>query len=188
MRNVKRRFKEDKQGLSIEITIRSISLIVAPVVMVSSCAIFSNGLLQRYTAIANMMRAMHRERLDLLRAAGKSVTGALESIDGVAAERLLEIESQLPNMLRRHNLIQNAVLVVDVAILVFVVSMFLIAFADMMNSSWSALVALFCFLTGMGVLLLGVAITTIEVYRSQRELTYEIRHGLSLGKEKNLQR
>src|SRR2546430_2333497 len=169
--------------MNIDTTIRTISLIVAPVVMVTSCALFLNGLLQRYHAISSTMRAMHRERLDLLRAAGKSVTGALESIDGVTAERLHEIEIQLPKMLQRHNLIQRAVLVIDVAILVFVVSMFFIAFADMTNSSWTALVALFCFLTGIGVLLLGVTITTIEVYRSQRELTYEIRHGLGLGKE-----
>ncbi len=53
----------------------------------------------------------------------------------------------------------------------------------MTNSSWMAIVALLCFLAGMEVLLLGVAITTIEVYRSQHELTYEIRHGLSLGRE-----
>jgi Protein of unknown function (DUF2721) len=170
-------------AMSIELMIRSISLILAPVLMVSSCALFLNGLLQRYYAISSTMRAMHRERFDLLRAAGTSLTGALESIDGVTAERLHEIETQLPNMLQRHNLIQHAVLVVDVAILVFVVSMFIIAFADMTNSPWTALVALFCFLTGMGVLLLGVAITTIEVYRSQRELTYEIRHGLGLGKK-----
>ena len=93
-------------AMSIEITIRSISLILAPVVMVTSCALFLNGLLQRYHAISSTMRAMHRERLDLLRAAGKSITGALESIDGVTAERLHEIEIQLPKMLQRHNLIQ----------------------------------------------------------------------------------
>ncbi len=169
--------------MNIDTTIRTISLIVAPVVMVSSCALFLNGLLQRYHAISSTMRMMHRERLDLLRATGKSVTDALASIDGITAERLHEIETQLPNMLLRHNLIRNAVLVVDVAILVFVLSMFIIAVANMTNSSWMAIIALLCFLVGMGVLLLGVAITTIEVYRSQRELAYEIRHGLSLGKK-----
>ncbi len=169
--------------MNIDTTIRTISLIVAPVVMVTSCALFLNGLLQRYHAISSTMRMMHRERLDLLRATGKSVTSALTSIDGVTAERLREIETQLPNMLLRHNLIQNAVLVVDIAILVFVLSMFVIAAANMTNSSWMAVVALFCFLAGTGVLMIGVAITTIEVYRSQRELAYEIRHGLSLGKD-----
>ena len=169
--------------MNIDTTIRTISLIVAPVVMVTSCALFLNGLLQRYHAISSTMRMMHRERLDLLRATGKSVTSALTSIDGVTAERLREIETQLPNMLLRHNLIQNAVLFVDIAILVFVLSMFIIAAANMTNSSWMAVVALFCFLAGTGVLMIGVAITTIEVYRSQRELAYEIRHGLSLGKD-----
>lgn len=169
--------------MNIDTTIRTISLIVAPVVMVTSCALFLNGLLQRYYAISSTMRMMHRERLDLLRTRGKSVIDALASTDGITAERLREIETQLPSMLLRHNLIQNAVLFVDIAILVFVLSMFIIAAANMTNSSWMAVVALFCFLAGTGVLMIGVAITTIEVYRSQRELAYEIRHGLSLGKE-----
>lgn len=169
--------------MNIETMIRTISLIVAPVVMVTSCALFLNGLLQRYYAISSTMRMMHRERFDLLRATGKSFTAALASIDGVTAERLREIETQLPNMLIRHNLIQQAVLFVDVAILVFVLSMFAIAVANMTSSYWMVIVALLCFLAGMGVLLIGVAITTLEVYRSQRELTYEIQHGLNLGKE-----
>jgi hypothetical protein len=169
--------------MNIETMIRTISLIVAPVVMVTSCALFLNGLLQRYHAISSTMRMMHRERLDLLRGIGKSADDALASIDGITADRLHEIETQLPNMLLRHNLIQHAVLVVDVAILVFVLSMFIIAIANMTNSAWMAIVALFFFLAGMGVLLIGVAFTTLEVYRSQRELTYEIQHGLSLGKD-----
>ncbi len=169
--------------MDIEATIRTINLIVAPAVMVTSCTLFLNGLLQRYHAISSIMRTMHRERLQLLRAADKSATDALASIDSVTSERLREIERQLPSMLVRHNLIRNAVLVVNVAILVFVLSMFIIALANIANSSWLVIVALFCFLAGMGVLLSGVAITTIEAYRSHRELTYEIRHGLSLGKE-----
>src|SRR2546425_11456317 len=153
--------------MNIDTTIRTISLIVAPVVMVSSCALFLNGLLQRYHAISNAMRMMHRERFDLLRATGESMTGALSHIDGLATERLHEIEIQLPSMLMRYNLLRNAILVVDIAVLIFVASMFVIAAANITGSSWIGIVALVCFLTGMGVLLLGVAITTVEVYRSQ---------------------
>src|SRR5713101_1638720 len=57
--------QEMESTMNIDTTIRTISLIVAPVVMVSSCALFLNGLLQRYHAISSTMRMMHRERLDL---------------------------------------------------------------------------------------------------------------------------
>ncbi len=167
--------------MNIDATIRTINLIVAPAVMVTSCTLFLNGLLQRYHAISSIMRTMHRERLDLLRTIGKSA--AFESIDGITRERIREIERQLPSMLLRHNLIRNAVLFVNIAIVVFVLSMFIIAAANITNSSWMVIVALFCFLAGMGVLLTGVLTTTTEAYRSHRELTYEIQHGLSLGKE-----
>ena len=52
--------------MTIDTIVRTISLILAPVVMISSCAIFLNGLITRYESTSVRMRAMHRERLELL--------------------------------------------------------------------------------------------------------------------------
>jgi hypothetical protein len=51
------------------------------------------------------------------------------------------------------------------------------------NSAPIAIIALLTFLTGTGVLLVGVITTTLELSRSQREVAYEIQDGLRLRKE-----
>ena len=167
--------------MNIEIIVRTISLILAPTVMVTSCALFLNGLITRYEHISSRMRAMHRERLDLLRATDASQSTTM--IAHLNMQRILELEQQLPYMLRRHKLVRNAVLAVSVAISIFVSSMFIIAAAALVDSSLNAVLALFAFQFGTGALMLGVGITTVEFVRSQREVTYEIQHGLSLRKE-----
>lgn len=55
--------------------------------------------------------------------------------------------------------------------------------AAMTNSIPTVEIALLAFLAGTSALLVGAMITTLELYRSQREVTYEIQHGLSLRKE-----
>ena len=57
--------------MSIDTIIRTINLILAPVVMVTSCAIVLNGLFGHYENIAARLRAMHRERLELLQTVGQ---------------------------------------------------------------------------------------------------------------------
>ena len=74
-------------------------------------------------------------------------------------------------------------LAVNGAILIFICSMFIIWLAVMNNSPLTAEIALLAFLAGTAALLLGVVIIALELYRSQREVAYEIRHGLSLKKE-----
>src|SRR5579859_706139 len=53
--------------MSVEAITRMIQLILAPVVLVSACAIFVGGLLSHYEAINARMRSMARERLELVR-------------------------------------------------------------------------------------------------------------------------
>jgi hypothetical protein len=80
-------------------------------------------------------------------------------------------------------LIHNAVLAVNAAIVIFVISMFIIALAVLTNSTLTAIIALLTFLIGTGAMLVGVIITTLELSRSQREVAYEIQDGLRLRKE-----
>jgi hypothetical protein len=48
---------------------RTIELILAPVVLLSACSIFVNGVLNRYSAVANLIRALPREPLEPCEAA-----------------------------------------------------------------------------------------------------------------------
>jgi len=172
-------------SMSIDTIIRTISLILAPVVMVSSCAIFLNGLFGHYQTISARLRGMHRERLELLQTVDMSTTA--ERTFSIIVQRILEIDTQLPNMLRRHKLIRDAVVAIGVAVSIFITSMFIIALATAANSPLAAVIALIAFLLGTGALLVGVITTTIELYQSHREVSYEIQHGLSLKQEKLVQ-
>lgn len=159
----------------------AISLIIAPVVLISSCAILLGGLLSRYESISARMRAMNKERLELLRDTGKSLATALESADEFTRERLREIDTQLPILLHRHLLVRNAVLSAYSAILILVVSMLVIAAAVLTHSGTAAFGALAVFLLGTVALLVCVFITTIEVRRSHLDVMYEVRRVLDLG-------
>ncbi len=168
--------------MTIDAIVRTISLILAPVVMITSCAILSNGILTRYESISARMRAMHRERLELLQGLGHTTNNGKPTV-GFSTQRIHEIEVQLPQLLQRHKLIHNAVLAENVSIVLFVISMFIIALAVLTNSPLTAIAALFIFLIGTGTLLVGVIITAVELSRSQREVAYEIQDGLKLRKE-----
>ena len=168
--------------MTIDEIIRTISLILAPVVMITSCAILLNGLLTRYESVSARMRAMHRERLELLQGLGNTTSGVVPPV-GFSTQRIQEIEVQLPQLLQRHKMIHNAVLAENAAIVLFVTSMFIIALAVLTNSTLTATIALLTFLIGTGALLVGVITTTLELSRSQREVAYEIQDGLRLRKE-----
>jgi hypothetical protein len=168
--------------MTIDSIIRTISLILAPAVMISSCAIFLNGIITRYESVGARMRAMHHERLELLQG-WEHTTSSGVSTDGFRTHRIHEIEVQLPRLLHRHRLLRNAVLTENAAIACFVTSMVIIALAALTNSSPIATAALLIFLIGTGALLVGVIITTLELSRSQREVAYEIQDGLKLRKE-----
>src|SRR6266704_1401483 len=105
---------------------RTIQLILAPVVMFSACSVFVGGVLNHYTSVGDRIRALTRERLDLLRE-GKS---------RLAAERLDEIDAQLPELLYRHRLIHDALLAVYAAIGILVLTMCIIAITATIAAEW----------------------------------------------------
>ena len=163
--------------MTAEMVARTIQLILAPVVMVSACGLVLNGVLARYAAVNDRLRALSRERLDLLRAQGGVIAGA----DALTVERLSEIDAQVPHLLRHHKRLHDAVLAVYCAILVFVASMFVIAVAAMGTAAWLASAALVTFLAGTGVLLLGVLLTALEVRTSHVAVHFEVKRVMELG-------
>jgi hypothetical protein len=155
--------------MAIEMTTRIIQLILAPVVMVSASAIVLSGLWSHYGAINDRLRAMARERLALLKATAGQAEGTFN------AERLGEIDGQIPDLLRRHTLMRNAILLVYWASAIFIANMFVIAWAAVSTADWLAAVTLLTFLAGLGALLLGILLTTFEVHISHRAVQYEVK-------------
>jgi hypothetical protein len=141
-----------------------IQLIVAPVVMISSCALVLNGLLARYGAINDRLRLMTRERLELLRV-GQS--------DRYIEERLTEIDRQIPSLLRRHKQLHDSLLLIYCSIFLFLLTMFAIA-GLVSGAAWLSTMILVLFIGALLALMLAVAIAVAEIYRSHLAVRYEV--------------
>lgn len=169
--------------MKIETIIHVISLILAPVVMISSCALIFNGLIQRYESIGGRLRVMHGELLGLVRKGELpqlEYSASNQSIDHI---RQMEVEEQIPRLIRRYTLVRNALLLVEVAGITFVIDMFLIALAELIPS-FSPLISipLAVFLAGITLLLFSFVFSIIEISHSHQEVVYEATRGLGLSR------
>lgn len=152
---------------------RTIQLIIAPVVLITACAIIQNGLLGWYSGLSQRMRSLAHERLDLLR--------AKQPTDDLWLERVQEIDRQIPLLIRRHRLLQNASLSIYTAIAILMFSMFAIAIAVATNSGENATSALILFIVGTGFLFLGIFLTCLEIRMSHQAICYEVNRIISLS-------
>ena len=169
--------------MTIDAIIRTIQLMLAPVVMVTACSTYITMLSNDYQSIVSSIRSMSREHLNLLQAASNSETGvSVSSLDAVSKERLHEIENELPGLLQRHGFIRNALLCINIAILIFIASMFLIAVAEFTNISPGAFIALLTFLAGVGIVFIGVVQVIRDNSRSHRDVIYEAMRSLKFGR------
>jgi energy-converting hydrogenase Eha subunit C len=148
--------------------------IVSPVIMVTSASILLGGILGRYGAVNDRLRAMAHERLTILLGPDGVLKRPEDERDPLRAERLRQIDAQLPGLLSRHQLLHNAAVTIYAAIAFFVIGMFLVAAALFVHYAWIAVAAVLDFLAGTGVLLLGVMMVVVEVRRSNIELRYEV--------------
>ncbi|MBF6593004.1 MAG: DUF2721 domain-containing protein [Thermaceae bacterium] len=153
--------------MNAEMIARTIGFILAPAVMVTACAVTLNGLLTHYAAINDRLRVLVKERLELLRLRVEASPRLF------LGERLEEIDAQLPELLMRHKLMRDSILLVFIAVLLYVVSMLVIALAAF-GADWIATLALGLFLLGTAVLLSGTLLTAMEIYRSHSAVGYEV--------------
>jgi Flp pilus assembly protein TadB len=151
---------------SVAETAQILQLILAPVVMITTCSIMLGAMFGHYQAINDRLRAFARERLDLV--LGDAPPGRLMD------ERLEQIDDQLPSLLRRLQQSHDAVLLLFVAIAIFVASMLAIGAATVSGSPVVANSVLLLFLIGVVVLLLAVLNAAREVRTSHEAVRYEV--------------
>jgi hypothetical protein len=151
-----------------------IQQIVAPVVMVTACAIIISGMMTQYGAINDRIRGLDQERLNLLRAGL-----AVAVLDPVAKERIGEIDTQVPRLVRRHEQVQIAILLAYGAILCLVASM--ITIATRVNPV--ATVTLVLFLGGVATLLVSIAWMAREIRGSHDAVSFDAQKVRSLSLE-----
>lgn len=153
---------------------------VAPVVLITAAAILSGALLTMYGSVNDRMRAMDRERLETLTGAGGTLLSAAD-VPASGRERLTQIDTQLPMLLRRHRLIHNAVLLIFGAVAVLVLSVIVIAVAVTNRSGAAGTVALVLVLAGTVTLLGGLLLAARSIMISAEAIDYEVQRSLSLG-------
>ena len=160
--------------------ITAIQSMVAPVVLITAAAILSGALLTMYGSVNDRMRAMDRERLETLTGAGGTLLSAAD-VPASGRERLTQIDTQLPMLLRRHRLIHNAVLLIFGAVAVLVLSVIVIAVAVTNRSGAAGTVALVLVLAGTVTLLGGLLLAARSIMISAEAIDYEVQRSLSLG-------
>ena len=153
---------------------QTIQLIIAPVVMITACMLFQNGVLTRYAGIGQGIRSLSHERFELVRSD--------KAGDTLKLGRLQAIDRQLPILIHRHRLIQRTALLTYGATAIFILTMFAIALSVALKAGAVGMSALILFLIGTGVLLIGIFLTGLEIRMSHRAICYEVHQITLLGK------
>jgi Protein of unknown function (DUF2721) len=161
-------------------TVTAIQAMVAPVVLITTAAILSGALLSMYGSVNDRMRAMNRERLGILTGAEGTLLSAAE-VPASGRERLTQIDTQLPMLLRRYRLLHNAVLLIYAGVAVLVLSVIAIAVAVTNRSGAAGTAALVLVLAGTVVLLGGLLSAARSIMISMDAIDYEVRRALSVG-------
>lgn len=144
----------------------TLQLVLAPVVMVSACAILLGSILARYSTINDRLRVLNRERLDLLPSTADPA--------GLNDERLRQIDAQTPTLLHRLRIGHQALGSIYTAILLFILDMVIIALVDFTNQVWAVVAALVVFFLGLISLGVGVLLVARELRMAMISITYEV--------------
>jgi hypothetical protein len=153
-----------------EMVTRTIQLIIAPVVMITSCCILGSGLLVHYASLGERLRLAVREGLELKR---KPELGSLTGLTDY-------IDAQLSVLLHRHQLVRTSLVSVLIAIVFFIVDMFTIAFSVVLNKPGLSSAVLILFLAGVASLLVGSLYAVFDVHLSYNIFTHEIGQMISM--------
>jgi Protein of unknown function (DUF2721) len=153
---------------------------VAPVVLITTGGMLSNGLLAVYSSVNDRMREMVQERIEIL-AGPDGEWLAPDSLPAVGRERLAEIGQQLPLMWRRHRLVQHSVLWIYGGIALLALSVIGIAVAVTAHSEPVSQAALGLVLSGTVVILVGLLVAARSMARSADAVTFELERTRELG-------
>lgn len=148
---------------------RVIQSILAPVALVTTCALLINGLQQRYVNLGDRLRTFHNEWLML------HLNRSTSPNDTFVRWREDELAVELPHMQRRYRMIHDALVALYIATCIFLITMLLLALIDVALSDPVAPLALVGTFCGTLMLLVGAIIAVIEASRSDREVLFEMK-------------
>lgn len=157
------------EAMTNETVVKAISLILAPVVMITACAIMQNGLIVYYNLISNHLRSVNEKIL--------SLQETDLSKNPSQAKRLHDFKHLLlPDLFHRNHVVHNVLGLVYVAILVMLLDMLVIAIAISTSVGWLTQLVLVVFLLGVGILFWSIVLIAHELRTSHRLLQLEVHH------------
>ncbi len=163
----------------VQTSITAIQAMVAPAVLITTSGIIAGGLSSMYSSVNDRMRSMTAELLDL-RTSVDGTFGNLADELPRTRERIAEIGTQLPLLLRRHRLLGHALLSIYAAALGLVFSVISIAIAVGTHNEIVSIVALVFVVGGTVTLLIGLWFAARAIALSRDAIDYEVQRVLSL--------
>jgi hypothetical protein len=148
--------------------IEAIQAILAPALGISAVGLLLLGLYNRYSNIINRIRSLNEERRRYMKLiADDTELGYTDNI------RFMNITNQGKELLVRSRFVRNAILCLQFAIGLFVLTSVAIAVNLFLASEFVSTLPLFFFVTGMLSLFFGVLWAALEVYRSYKIVLLE---------------
>lgn len=150
--------------------IEAIQAILAPAIGISAVGLLLLSLSNRYSAIINRIRLLNDEKRKFARMIGEK--GDLGYPDNI---RFMSISKQTEELLIRSRFVRNAILSLQSAIGLFVLSSVTIAMNMFTSNGFLKTVPLMVFIIGMCCVFAAVVFYGMDVYRSYKIILLEVR-------------
>jgi hypothetical protein len=151
-----------------ETAILIIQAMLAPAVGISAVGLLLLGLNNRYTAIINRLRLLNEEKRKYARMIADSIE--LTYADNA---RFMSVRNQTKELLARSRLVRNAILALQGAVALFVLTSVMIGVNLFATSGFLAANPLILFVAGMLLVFVGVGFSAVEVHRSFKVVLVE---------------
>jgi hypothetical protein len=150
--------------------IQVIQAMLAPGLGISAVGLLLLGLSSRYSTIVNRIRLLNDEKRRYMKTLAEG--RVLEYADNV---RYMSVRNQTEGLMMRSRLVRNAILSMQTAIGLFVVTSLGIGISLFTHSEFVRDGSLVVFLTAMVAVLVGIVYAGMEVRRSYRIVLLEVR-------------
>lgn len=148
----------------------AIQSMLAPALGISAVGLLLLGLNNRYSIIINRIRLLNEERRRYLRHLEDH--DALEYADN---NRFMSITNQSRELLARSAYVRNAILAMQTAIALFVLTSVTIGVNLFLAGATMKLIPLLVFVVGMISVFVGIVFAALEVYRSHKIVLLEVK-------------
>lgn len=155
--------------MNVEQTSQLIQLVFNSVVMVVACVMVVNGQSLRHVAIVNRLRALQQAYFELAKAERLS-----SNLSEGRETRLLQLRTQLRQLRQHYRQTHYEVLVAHYALLFCGASTFSVTLRTLLDANWLINAALILFSIGVGLLLVSVGLTLLNLHRSHGSIRQEM--------------